>query len=345
MFLLISRTTLPQRKERGIDISIKSSPKSSDSDAGEVKKRKYERVNSNTEPDPSVSAKASAFITLSLQEMHEIVRLFTSSPPGCVDWGKIAEEVTNGRLSMQDVEYVANEFLPHVHYRPSLGMILMERHSKFPSEYQKHKLTMKRMKQGIVALILKLKAILGKDIEEPAAPTIEGEISTPLDVDMKPAITPLSTPDEEMGESANPAPSVEPGTSSKRTNIENYLSSLPKEVADELQMRADKAIDRFIRGEVPVYAMRSAPLANIDAEAGNLTATGRIRKRYETKAMRLAREAAGMKSDQPTPQLAPVASPPGAATGSSTFTPPPFFLQTAAQFARSTGSVDNDLIK
>jgi hypothetical protein len=265
--------------------------------------------------------------------MHEIVRLFTSSPVGCVDWGMIAGNVTGGRLSLQDVEYVANEFLPHVHYRPSLGLIIMERHSKLPTEYQKHRQTMKRMRQGLPVMLKKARSIFNGHNEQ----TFKQE----PDVDMaedpgENTVTPLSTPD---------SPSGTPTDSDvkKLVNVDNYQYKIPPDVLDELNRRCDKAIDRFQRGEIPVYALRNAPVASIESESGNLTATGRIRKRYETKAMRLAREAAGtaapvtkVKSESST------LSCPTPAVSASPFAPPPFFLQTARQFARSASSVDND---
>ena len=96
---------------------------------------------------------------------------------------------------------------------------------------------------------------------------------------------------------------------------------------ESLRKRALLAISRFEKGHVPAYALRQAPVASIDAEAGSLVSTGRLRKRYETKAMRLAKqavEATGILKSEGSPQLE--------------FSAPPFFHATARQFAKLASS-------
>ena len=314
----------------------------------DARKRKLDKVRGSADGDApgttTVSSKASTVLTVNLQEMHEIVRLFTSSPPGCVDWAMIATNVTGGRISPGDVEFMANEFLPHVHYRPSLGLIVMERQSKIPSDYQKHRQTMKRMKQGLAPMVEKLKSEF--DTVDTAMATDHMDHSdqptgSPESPDTSALITPEASP-------AKPAPG------GRRADINSYVSSMPRDLVEELRARAATAMARFEKGDVPIYAMRTAPTASLDGEAGTLTATGRIRKRYETKAMRLAKqaaeEAAGDKEVKIEQAAAPVRQVMGplSATTTTAFTPPPFFHQAARQFIRSgsggsaAGSADDN---
>ena len=239
----------------------------------------------------SIPVRVAPLITLSLSEMHEAVRLFTSSPPGCVDWQMISDTATGGRVPAADIEYAANEFLPHVHYRPSMGMVVMERQSRIPSEYSRHRQTLKRMKNGLNSLLSKLKNFCMQ-------------------------------------------------TSTSNSLQEEDIGGLSQENAELVKKRAEKAISRYERGEVPVYALRQAPVANIDGEAGSLAATGRLRKRYETKAMRLTKQAveSSSSSPQPSSSFVVVKSEPGVAT----FSVPPFFHATAKQFAKSSASSVED---
>ena len=241
----------------------------------------------------SIPVRVAPLITLSLSEMHEAVRLFTSSPPGCVDWQMISDAATGGRVPAADIEYAANEFLPHVHYRPSMGMVVMERQSRIPSEYSRHRQTLKRMKNGLNSLLSKLKNFCMQSSTD-------------------------ALPEEDIGGSG-------------------------QENAELVKKRAEKAISRYERGEVPVYALRQAPVAKIDGEAGSLAATGRLRKRYETKAMRLTKQAVESSSSSPQPSsssssLVVVKSELGVAT----FSVPPFFHATAKQFAKSSASSVED---
>lgn len=273
-------------------------------------------------------------IVIPLKDMHEIVRLFTSSPAGCVDWEMISHTATGGRIPAADVEYAANEFLPHVHYRPSIGLVVMERQSKIPSDYQKHRMTMKRMRQGLGSLIGEIKArLMGKAEAEEVVITEEPSsgVVTPEQ--------PLESPELEGEEQQAPAPERARRRSNYvPVNVNTYLSSLPSHVVEELKQRAQVAISRFEKAHVPTYAMRSAPIAKVDADGGSLTATGRIRKRYETKAMRLAREAAS--GQQPTPSPTPVAPAQLSLVKQETYEPPPFFLSMARQFVNKASSED-----
>lgn len=291
---------LSKRKDEG---SVKACPSPSEPDTS--KRRRSTRV----EPEPAQPVRPNSLITLTLREMHEIVRLFTSSPPGCVDWAMISHTATAGRLAPQDVEYVANEFLPHVHYRPSVGLVVMERSTRGPSEYQKHRLTLKRMKQGLVPMLARLSpAQPAQAVESP--PAAEGDS----------IITPVGSPDDHPFDTPATA-SAGPPASTKRS-IDSFLSGLPGIVLEDLKRRAEMAIQRLERGEVPLLAMRAT------AAAENETATGRVKRRYETKAMRLAKEAATAHID-PVPKLEPTAA-----------VVPPFFHATARLFAKSSSSVD-----
>lgn len=263
-------------------------PKSSGSEVGhEPKKRRGEATSAGSMPP----VRLNPLIILSLREMHEVVRLFTNSPAGCVDWQMISDTATGGRVPAADVEYAANEFLPHVHYRPSIGQVVMERQSKIPSEYSKHRQTVKRMRHGLGPLLCKLKTYFIKDVI--------------------------------VAEDSSPSVGVE-------------------ENASELKKRASLAIARLEKGDVPLYALRQAPVARIDGEAGSLSATGRVRKRYETKAMRLAKQAVeaeslnSVVSISTTSEKTEVKSEdPG--TGQH-FSVPPFFHATARQFAKSSST-------
>ena len=300
------------RKRRSPETSIKSSPAPSEPE-GKRRRPVKETVVENPASRPN------PLIIMSLKEMHETIRLFTSSPPGCVDWEMIAQSSTGGRIPAADVEYAANEFLPNVHYRPSVGMVVMERQSRIPTEYQKHRQTMKRMRQGLGQLISELKKRISSDsIDFAVKPEEEPML-----------ITPEMSPDEVVDEET-PNP-VLPSKPTRKTNatpdLASYVSWLPAHVVEELRQRAAVAITRLQQGHVPTYALRAAPVAQVDAEGGSLTATGRVRKRYETKAMRLAKEAAMPPVVQATP------SPP-----LPQYEAPPFFMATARQFTKSVDS-------
>ena len=265
--------------------------------------------------EASVATKPNPLIVIPLKEMHEIVRLFTSSPAGCVDWDMISQTATGGRIPAADVEYAANEFLPHVHYRPSIGLVVMERQSKIPSEYQRHRQTMKRLRQGLGLLLGELKTRL-TGVSSAVLPGVEiAEVTTP---DITEEQLPTQAPPPRRRNPATPA-----------VNLNTYLSSLPAHVVEELKQRSQAAMTRFEKADTPTHAMRSAVLAKVDADASSLGATGRIRKRYETKAMRLAREAAhGACNKQPSPtnQLSMIKE------EVSAFEPPPFFHAAVRQF-------------
>ena len=157
------------RKRKSPEVSAKSSPASTPTgdDGSVIKRRRSDKPNQPLEVIESTSSSSmqirpNPLIVLTLKEMHEIVRMFTSSPPGCVDWTLISSQVTNARISPLDIEYVANEFIPHIHYRPSIGMVVMERNSKGHSDYQRHRQTVKRMKQGLPYMLEKFKRDMAK---------------------------------------------------------------------------------------------------------------------------------------------------------------------------------------
>jgi hypothetical protein len=282
---------------------------------------------------------------MSLKEMHDLVRLFTSSPPGCVDWEMISQTATGGRIPAVDVEYAANEFLPHVHYRSNVGMVVMERHPRIPTEYQKHRQTMKRLRQGLSHLLSELKRRLGTS--DPG----EENIHIPPKTEGEPmSITPEVSPDEIMDEEEAEVAPVErqprgrpPKRSTPGPDIRSYASWLPAQIAEELRQRASIAINRLQQGQIPSFALRTAHVAQVDAEGGSLNATGRVRRRYETKAMRLAKEAALPSGQQHNIVRTPVVqvmqsttSITPTAESTSTYEPPPFFMATARQFAKSS---------
>jgi len=306
----------PVRKRRSPETSLKSSPSPSEPDI--KRRRPVKEVVVETPP-----ARPNPLIVMSLKEMHDIIRLFTSSPPGCVDWEMISHTSTGGRVPAADVEYAANEFLPHVHYRPSVGMVVMERMSRIPTEYQKHRQTMKRMRQSLGQLVSELKRRLSS----------EPEVLAPVKAEEEPMlITPEMSPDEVMedqGETPVPIAPVRPGRRpGPGPDLASYVSWLPPHVVEELRQRAAVAISRLEQGQVPTYALRTTTIVQADAEG--LTATGRIRKRYETKAMRLAKEAAMPSA------AAPLAHPPVVQQSAPPqYEAPPFFMATARQFSKS----------
>ena len=327
---------MSDRKRKSPEGTTKSSPTPSEPDGARRRKGAKEPV------VDILATRPSPLITMTLQEMHEVIRLYTSSPLGCVDWQMISETSTGGRIPPADVEYAANEFLPQVHYRPSVGLVVMERQSRIPTEYQKHRQTMKRLRQGLVPLISELRTRLtSTSLTVPTSYPERPQDAEPM------LITPEVSPDELVDdqpaavEESTSKPSSARRNTAPAPDISNYLSCLPVHVVDELRQRAVSAMNRLEQGQFPTFALRSAAVAQVDAEGGSLTATGRLRKRYETKAMRLAREAAAMtttntSSVSNTPVLSQVQSSrtviveqqPG-------YEPPPFYVQTARQFERS----------
>jgi hypothetical protein len=318
------------RKRKSPDLSAKSSPTPSEPGGGRRKKAAKETV---VELPP---ARPNPLITMSLKEMHEIIRLYTSCPSGCVDWQMISQTATGGRIPSADIEYAANEFLPHVHYRPTVGMVVMERQSKIPTEYQKHRHTMKRLRQGLVPMISELRKRLtstGPDLN------IQPELKTEEEPML---ITPEVSPDELLDEKLPVTVESKPNRrAGPAQDISSYLSCLPVHVVEELRQRAATAMNRLEQGHIPTFALRTAPVAQVDADGGSLTATGRIRKRYETKAMRLAREAAMTSTTVVTSLVQNVKTPPVIVEApppppqKPVYEPPPFYAAAARHFERS----------
>ena len=158
----------------------------------------------------------------------------------------------------------------------------MERSSKGSSDYQRHRQTLKRMKQGLPALIEKFKR--------------------------------MQTPVEDGVE----VPAI-------------FKSRIPSEIFEELKKRAEIAMSRFVNGDVPTYALRASP-AEPAVGGGNLTATGRVKRRYETKAIRMAKEAAKSVGNIVDTITAPATTTPVVPTAQ--FQMPPFFYQMAQQFTK-----------
>lgn len=303
-------------------------------------------------------------LVISLGEVLEIIRLYASATPSpsCADWSSIAAQVCkSGRISANDAEYIANEFIPTVHYRPSIGMVVMERSSRNQaSEYHRHKLTLRRMKHGLPLIVEKFQEIiLGRDPLKEEGETSMGDFST----------TTIQTPDqaceqikqEEIQEEEDLESVVAPqSTSSKRATpagrnpnrtlvtVSNFASLAPQEYLRDLENRADATIARYETGEVPLYALK--PINESDAMAAGLTATGRVKRRYETKAIRLAKAAAAAASGETvvdipadTPKSSSMSTGGGQDNSriiSAMPSPPSFSLQsifqkTAEQFARS----------
>ena len=276
-------------RKRGFpEKSVKSSPSSSFVGDVSSKRMKKEHMIVPLKLEPVKSG----LLVLTLKEMHEITRLFTSSLPGCADWASIASGVCGDRFTPAEIEHVANEFVPHIHFRPSVGMVVMERSGAKHSEFLRHRMTIKRMKQGLPILAQKFKSLTGLIPSPP--------ISTP----------PISSPPNSSPVTPDVSSAV--SVSSARPTVETYLSLLSTSTRLELETKARAAIQRFIRGEVPSYALRVCA-------SEDMTATGRIKKRYETKAIRLAKQAATVVT--PVPKSAPTSAPPA------------FFFSTAKHFA------------
>ena len=225
--------TIQSRKRALGEDSVKSSPSSRSESYPAEKRVKQVSVVPVKIEQPVL--KPSPLLVVSLEEMQEIVRMFTSCPPGCADWNLIAKTACGNRLTAIEVEYLANEFVPHVHYRPSIGLVVMERVVK-QSEFTRHKHTLKRMRHGLPIISQHFKDTLNGSTDQP--------------------------------------------------------------VTDE---RIERAIERFQNGEVPIYAIRTQT-------DENLTATGREKKRYETKAIRLAKAAATL-AVTPVPKSVPKSAP------------------------------------
>jgi len=309
----------------------------------------------------SISAQSNNnLIMIPLGDVLEIIRLYASSSPSpsCADWSSIAAQATKGRFSASDVEYIANEFIPTVHYRPSMGMVVMERSTRNQvSEFHRHKLTVRRLKQGLPLMVEKFKAIfLGHE------PMKDDEVTppyTPLPVVETPEV--FHQPDQGIKEEPEDEISIvesqkrAPGRPSNRTmvTVSNFESIAPQDYLRELRARAHSTIQRYEDGEVPLYALK--PVNESDAVAAGLTATGRVKRRYETKAIRLAKAAAAvasgdvMESHQPG-NVSATPSPSSTPAAGSSFALHSIFQKTAEQFARSraasstSSAVDDRLV-
>ena len=326
---------------------MKSSPASTPSDGPDTgvlaKRAKSEKLvdidakNVSTQPTNNL-------IMIPLGEVLEIIRLFAASSPSpsCADWASIATQATKGRISANDAEYIANEFIPTVHYRPSMGMVVMERSMRNQvSDFHRHKLTVRRLKQGLPLMVERFKAIfLGEDgVVKP---------SEEVHIDTEPISTPelVNTEQDEEDERMSIIDSSSqkrlPGRPSNRTiiTVSNFDSLAPPEYLAELRSRAQATIQRYQQGEVPLYALK--PVNESDAVAAGLTATGRVKRRYETKAIRLAKAAAAVASgdimETPQPAISSpetITPPVGVSSSSPSFQLHSIFQRTAEQFARS----------
>lgn len=277
--------------------SFKSSPLSSPvgSDESHEAKRARTSMDKFQTPDKDLTVRPDPLIVLPLKEVYDIVSMYTSAPNGCVNWTQLAAQVTNCRLSPAEVEYVANEFVPQTHYRPSLGMVVMERTSKGNTDFQRHKQTLKRIKQGLPLMVKKFKELFTLAV-------------------------PSTPPKEDAEEAADTIPNT-----IRAHPIDSFVANASADLIAELKEKADLAISRFEKGEQPTFAM-SRPLDEAEAIAMGLTATGRPKRRYETKAIRLAKEAArsaGVLAESPKPKE-PEPNP--------GFQLPPFFMQLAKHF-------------
>jgi hypothetical protein len=217
--------------------------------------------------------------------MYDVISIFTASPTGCVDWCQISAQVTNSRIPPFDLEYAAHEFIPHIHYRPSIGMVVMEKTSRGNTDFQRYKQTLKRIKQGVPLIVRRFK---------------------------------------EMTQTVTPPPSPQ-----RLNPIDSFVSSLSPDLLADLKTKSATAIARFERGDNPTFAM-AKPMDEAEAIAMGLTATGRPKRRYETKAIRMAKEAARSAGVLPaeTTQVKSEPAPPPAPT----FQLPPFFHQIAQHF-------------
>jgi hypothetical protein len=306
--------------------------------AGAIKRARSDKLFDEEAKNASVNPNNN-LLMIPLGEVLEIIRLFASSTPtpSCADWSSIAAQACKGRISASDAEYIANEFIPTVHYRPSVGMVVMERSMRnHVSDYHRHKLTLRRLKQGLPLMVEKFKQVfLGQEnVKDDATP----QPATPHDiVHMESFKEELQDEPEE-----DVVGSRRPGRPSNRTSVTvfNFETLAPPEYLSELRSRAQTTITRYENGEVPLYALK--PVNESDAMAAGLTATGRVKRRYETKAIRLAKAAAAVAGGDPmesSPNQSMLVDTPISElpkpSPSPSFSLHSIFQKTAEQFARS----------
>ena len=111
----------------------------------------------DAEPAP-VTGSTGQMLVLSLEDVDELSRKYASmvneSQTGEIDWAVLAAETCSGKLTAADAELVATEYQSHIHFRPSLGVVVMERHeTRGLSDYKRHKLTVKKLKQSVPAMV------------------------------------------------------------------------------------------------------------------------------------------------------------------------------------------------
>ncbi len=319
---------------------MKPSPISTPSESacviGSIKRARSEKI-LDEETKSSSANPNSNLLVIPLGEVLEIIRLYACSAPtpSCADWSSIAVQACKGRISASDAEYIANEFIPTVHYRPSVGMVVMERTMRnHVSEYHRHKLTVRRLKQGLPLIVERFKTIfLG---QEPMKGDVAPQVSAPkgtCEVVQTEEMFKEEIQEENEQDVSGVGRSGRPRTS---VTVSNFESLAPGEYFKELRSRAQTTISRYENGEVPLYALK--PVNESDAVAAGLTATGRVKRRYETKAIRLAKAAAAVASgDVETPSHSMlVESPPSEIPKvSRSFQLHSIFQKTAEQFARN----------
>ena len=116
----------------------------------------------DAEPGPATGS-TGQMLVLSLEDVDEISRkyaeLVAASLTGSIDWSVLAAETCGGKLTATDAELVATEYQSHIHFRPSLGVVVMERHeARGLSDYKRHKLTVKKIKQSVPAMVHQFQA-------------------------------------------------------------------------------------------------------------------------------------------------------------------------------------------
>ena len=133
----------------------KPKPKrSADSDTSSVKRTKKESSSDadDTAALSSVELNSPSNIILSLEELAEITDKYASMATQ-PDWTELASSVCNGRFTADEVEIIATEYQANVHFRPSIGMIVIPPTAR-SSEYRRHQMVISKI-QGVAGEVVK----------------------------------------------------------------------------------------------------------------------------------------------------------------------------------------------
>ena len=156
--------TRVKKVKRVVKPKAKPSKRSSSkvSDAASVKisnvdVKESSEIDDSAIPSDLNTLHAQTALVLTMPEVSEIVdaysRAVTCFQEGVttgVDWGSIASSVCEGKFGASDIELVATEYQSQVHFRPSLGVVVIPRaDSRGLTDYKRHKQTVRRI-QGVM---------------------------------------------------------------------------------------------------------------------------------------------------------------------------------------------------